>query len=256
MSAVMCRSLNTCVRCLFCNLNAIVWLSGCGLIGTGLWLRVTHRTYSILLPQHAVARLDSVCLILGAITFLITFFGCCGSWFKNKCMLITYFTLVVLLFFTEFILGTLVFFFRDDLSRMLREELITGIEQHYGMPKSAGLQAMWTHMQNKLSCCGVRGYEDWFDIAAWPEKKYVPDSCCKPDYQISENCGQSGNPDMWHETGCSEQVQIWLMQRLHLVGTVGLVIASAQFLCMLASLLLFCSSGKRSKDSKIRVTDI
>lgn len=35
----------------------------------------------------------------------------------------------------------------------------------------------------QFKCCGVTSYEDWFDIKAWPGKKYVPDSCCQPEFE-------------------------------------------------------------------------
>jgi tetraspanin-9 len=33
---------------------------------------------------------------------------------------------------------------------------------------------------------------------------------------------------MWYPTGCAEQVQMWFVERLHIVGVVGLVVAFIQ----------------------------
>jgi tetraspanin-9 len=33
---------------------------------------------------------------------------------------------------------------------------------------------------------------------------------------------------MWYATGCAEQVQMWFVERLHIVGIVGLVVAFIQ----------------------------
>lgn len=45
--------------------------------------------------------------------------------------------------------------------------------------------AKYSHLFYNLQfkCCGVTSYEDWFDIKAWPGKKYVPDSCCQPEFE-------------------------------------------------------------------------
>jgi len=42
------------------------------------------------------------------------------------------------------------------------------------------------------------------------------------------DCGLEGNQDMWYPTGCVEQVQMWFVERLHIVGVVGLVVAFIQ----------------------------
>jgi len=33
---------------------------------------------------------------------------------------------------------------------------------------------------------------------------------------------------MWYPSGCVEQVQMWFVERLHIVGVVGLVVAFIQ----------------------------
>lgn len=42
------------------------------------------------------------------------------------------------------------------------------------------------------------------------------------------DCGLEGNQDMWYRSGCVEQVQMWFVERLHIVGIVGLVVAFIQ----------------------------
>lgn len=41
-------------------------------------------------------------------------------------------------------------------------------------------------------------------------------------------CGRSGDADNWYQKGCAEQVQMWFVERLHLVGVIGLVVAFLQ----------------------------
>jgi hypothetical protein len=41
-------------------------------------------------------------------------------------------------------------------------------------------------------------------------------------------CGHEGNQDMWYPSGCVDQVQMWFVERLHIVGIVGLVVAFIQ----------------------------
>lgn len=239
----MGRSGYTCVRHTFCSINVLLWLMGCGVLGVGIWLHLAHGGYASLAPQFAVASADAICITAGVVAFVVAFFGCCGAWFQSRCMLVTYFSLVVFMFLVEFLLATVAFVFRENLGRTLREELQFGIEHHYNDSQSApnGLHHIWNHIHNEFHCCGVNNYEDWYDIDAWRGENFVPNSCCLEQYRNVTGCGKSGNPDEWYSKGCAEQVQMWFVQRLHVVGSVGLVVAFIQLFGLISSMLLFCT---------------
>lgn len=57
---------------------------------------------------------------------------------------------------------------------------------------------------------------------------YVPSDCKCLCSGFFVGCGYEGNQDMWYPTGCAEQVQMWFVERLHIVGIVGLVVAFIQ----------------------------
>lgn len=235
----------TCVRYIFCYLNILLWLSGCGILGVGIWLHVSHSGYTTLLPQYALIGADVLLITLGVIMFVVTFFGCCGSWFQSRCMLVTYFGLVIFLFLTEFMFATLAFVFREQLGDTLKDELMLGIREHYMNPPDNGLEVIWDHIHNEFHCCGVTGYEDWFYIKAWQQRR-VPNSCCIPKYQNVTNCGnvdeEHYDPEsMWYMKGCAEQVQMWFVRRLHVVGIVGLIVSFIQLFGLISSMLLFCT---------------
>jgi tetraspanin-9 len=63
-------------------------LSGCGLLGAGLWLRLAYEGYTALLPQQSVLSADNLLIGIGVAMFVVAFFGCCGSWFQSRCMLV------------------------------------------------------------------------------------------------------------------------------------------------------------------------
>lgn len=237
----MGRSGYTCVRHVFCSLNVLMWLCGCGILGVGIWLRLSYAGYAQLLPKYSMISADSICIAVGVIIFIVAFFGCCGSWFQSRCMLITYFSLVIFMFVVEFLFATLAFVFRENLESTLREELTEGIRLHYNTTESNSLQNIWNHIHKEFHCCGVTNYEDWYLIDAWPGKRNVPTSCCLPEFANNTGCGYEGNQDMWYPTGCAEQVQMWFVERLHIVGIVGLVVAFIQLFGLISSMLLFCT---------------
>jgi tetraspanin-9 len=70
----------------------------------------------------------------------------------------------------------------------------------------------------------------------------VPDSCCRSRERY---CGkQYENVDLqqnWYQDGCAYAIQMWLVQRLHFVGTVVLVVGFLQLFGLIASMILFCT---------------
>lgn len=87
-------------------------------------------------------------------------------------------------------------------------------------------------MHLQFYCCGIKNYEDWYMIQAWPDEKWVPDSCCIPAAEFSqlagEHCGRTRNTELWFTRGCFDQIHMWFVQRLHIVGIVGLIVAFVQ----------------------------
>nr|CAD7441907.1 unnamed protein product [Timema bartmani] len=276
----------------------------------------------------------------------------------SRSLPVQYFSLVIFMFLFEFLIATLAFVFRENLGHVLREELKTGIELHYNATQPNSLDSIWTHIHEEVRgspvlshvgalsvifhCCGVSGYEDWYDISAWKGQRFVPDSCCDikfsnitgvygdisylsftnklytqhtiktthAEHALSRvgasqqvfvrkesitslskaasysdpnrlslspwgciggshvvtmglhwwlscghhgdciDCGRSHNPDMWYTKGCAEQVQMWFVERLHIVGIVGLVVAFIQLFGLISSMLLFCTVRHKREPPK------
>ncbi|XP_065333803.1 tetraspanin-9 isoform X1 [Cloeon dipterum] len=246
----MGRSGYTCVRHTFCSINVILWLSGCGLLGAGLWLRLAYEGYTALLPQQSVLSADNLLTGIGVAMFVVAFFGCCGAWFQSRCMLVMYFSLVVFLFVLEFLLAAAGFLLRVPLGSYLVDELRLGIYQNYALNPPSSLAILWDHTQYNFGCCGITNHEDWYDTNAWPGQNYVPNSCCLPKFSNMTDCGKSEDPDMWYSKGCAEQVQMFFVQRLHVVGVIGLIVAFIQLFGLISSMLLFCTDRHRRNSYK------
>lgn len=78
----------------------------------------------------------------------------------------------------------------------------------------------------KFKCCGVANYMDWHMIDAWPDKRWVPDTCCFPA-ELGPECGHKGS-DVIYKTGCYEVIYKWFKERLLVIGLVGLTVAFVQ----------------------------
>lgn len=74
-----------------------------------------------------------------------------------------YFTLVVLLFLSEFLLGSLAFVFRGGIGRMMVHELKYGIEKHYNVSDRGGIFApsvasIWDKVQVEVRCGAQKSF--------------------------------------------------------------------------------------------------
>lgn len=235
-----------CLRILFGLLNGLLWVLGCGVVGVAIWLRVSYQGYMSLFPQHELLSLDALVLMGGVLLFVVAFLGCCGAWCKNRCLLISYFVLVVVLFIAELTCGVLGFVYSEPVASTLQNELLTGIRYHYNTSSENGITLAWDHLQYQLSCCGVTQYDDWFNITAWPEESSVPHSCCISSFQHIAECGKLGEISMWFPTGCYHQIQKWFEERLHFVGIAGFVVAFLQFFGLTSSMIIFCAVRHRA----------
>ncbi|CAH1786401.1 unnamed protein product [Owenia fusiformis] len=228
------------VKYIFFAFNVLFWLLGCGVLGTGIWLHMAKGTYASIAPNFSFLSATALCIAAGVIVLVIGFFGCCGAIMENQCMLLTYFLFVVVIFALEIVAGILAFIYRTEVERLIKDELREGIKQKYPPPSSRdeeGLSAAWETMQQDFKCCGVTNHTDWYNSNGWPEKKWVPDSCC---IIRSTNCGHSGKPHLWYRIGCLGEMKYWLKSNLYILGVVGITIGVIQILGMVAAMVLFC----------------
>lgn len=66
----------------------LLQLCGSAFLGIGIWLHMSYQGYATLYPQHLGLSADALFITIGSLSLLISFFGCCGSWFENRCCLV------------------------------------------------------------------------------------------------------------------------------------------------------------------------
>lgn len=172
----------SCIRRFLCLFNLLIWVSvplwrhlsgkphsfvtfqltGSCILGIGIWLFVSYDTYARILPSYHLFSADNLAIFIGALTFLVAFCGCCGSWFQSKCLLVTYLGAIIFIMVIEIILGAACFAFQSQISQTLQAELLEGIEQRYYLNDTNGILSTWDHIQSNFHCCGVNNHTDWF----------------------------------------------------------------------------------------------
>ncbi|XP_038855743.1 tetraspanin-4-like isoform X2 [Salvelinus namaycush] len=128
-----------CVKYLMFVFNLIFWLGGCGLFGVGVWLSFTQSEFSSLPLSFPSLSAANLLLVAGGVTMVTGFLGCLGALKEQRCLLMTFFVILLLLVLTEVTLTLVLHIFH-----------------------------------NEFKCCGVTSKTDWYLVI----NGTLPYSCC------------------------------------------------------------------------------
>ncbi|XP_070695427.1 CD63 antigen [Pempheris klunzingeri] len=221
-----------CVKFLLFFFNFIFWLCGLALIVVGILVQMAlHNTFMI---RDASASGAPIVLIgIGVVIFFIAFFGCCGAWKENYCMVTTFAILISLVIIVEIAAAIAGYIFRNKLSTVVQDSLTEMIHSYKN--GTTEFRRSVDKLQMDLKCCGVNSSSDWRGFK--PDGNSVPDSCC---VNVTANCGigTMANPAKVYQKGCHDAVEAFLKKNIQWVIVAALVIAFLQimgivFACML-----------------------
>jgi len=218
------------IKYLIFFLNFLLAVAGLALIGSGAYVHIEANSYLDFLSTSYV-NTPIFFIILGVIIFVVSFFGCCGSLFENKCMIYTYSSIIIAIFLLEVGGGTSAYFLQDNLKAEISKHM-TASMVNYGKAGYEGVTETWDGTQNTLKCCGVNNSTDWSSSSS-SFSSNLPDSCCD---QIP--C----NTDNTYKDGCLQVVDKLLMKNIHFVAAAAIGLAFLQLLLIIFS----CCIGHRS----------
>lgn len=212
--------------------NFIFWLCGLALIVVGVMVQIS--LHNMLMVKDASASGGPILIIaLGVVVFFIAFFGCCGAWKENYCMVTTFALLMSVIIICEIVAAILGYVYRGKVSTVVQDSLVDMISNY----NTSGTHFRETvdKLQEDLKCCGINSSADWRSFS--PEGDTVPDSCC-----IAETigCGKGTMTDASkvYQQGCQQAVENLLKDNIHYIIAAALVIAVLQALGLVFACLL------------------
>ncbi|RUS78859.1 hypothetical protein EGW08_013401 [Elysia chlorotica] len=174
--------------------NIVILVAGCALLGFGVYSHTTENRLtqiSVILGDFYSYVFSMALIVSGGVVIIISFFGCCGAIKEVKCMLGTFFFLLLCMLLGMIIGSIIAFVKKDEISETVLHELSTSLNSSYGMPGQQKITDTWNLMQTFFKCCGVHGgvnsstswayyreYSVWFQNQTQGMREYVPDSCC------------------------------------------------------------------------------
>ena len=125
---------------------------GCIVLGFGIYVLAAGADVAKLIKEgagEAIPLYSSAAILLIILSLLIivvTFFGCCGALKENKCMLGTYFA-IILVFFIIFIVAAIIGYTQSE--DKMQEPLVKSIKS-YGMKNKTRITEAWDYVQEQV----------------------------------------------------------------------------------------------------------
>ncbi|KAK1806896.1 hypothetical protein P4O66_005382 [Electrophorus voltai] len=212
----------SCLKCLkhtMCGVNFIFFICGITILGFGIYLNTTFK-YNSLLPSLPAMSFPNIFFIIGIFITCLSFLGFLGALKENRCLLLSFFTLLFLLMLIKLILACLLLMYEKELDTIIMKELNKSLEK---AKNNTGMDD-WDTIQKALQCCGVSNSSNW--------NKNIPDSCCK------EPCKEEKST--YWEKGCYDMLKELIENNLLNIGIGIICVCSIEVLAMCFSLTLFC----------------
>ncbi|XP_063991873.1 tetraspanin-18B [Diachasmimorpha longicaudata] len=216
--------------------NFVIFVGGCVVAGLAVWAMIDKIPYiSDIVGNNLLTGAVYVLLAGGIIVAIVAFFGCIGASREVKCMLLTYFIIVLILFVTIFIGGVLAYVFRGKLNGRVEMEMQNSMGLYDSKPY---MHEAWDTTQRSLRCCGTRSFRDWSRVGL-----PLPRSCCREvrpgEYFYCNATPETPNQSNTYFNGCLTTVEKNLEMHTKIIGAAGIAVAILMLFGMIFSCALF-----------------
>lgn len=219
----------SCLKYLLFVLNLLLALLGLALTICGIWIKLNPEILDInsRLPITNINPVIYLAIAVGVFLFILGFFGCCGAYAENKCMICSYIIILTILLILQIVIAALAFKVASDSS--LKEKMDKFLKEKflYKYAKDPEISKFLDLVQHKLQCCGVISKDDY--TAEDNENKiYIPSSC------INDDTGSI------FTKGCSEVIIEYFKAKATTVGGIAIGVFCIQIAVIIFAVCLYC----------------
>ncbi|XP_044756403.1 leukocyte surface antigen CD53-like [Coccinella septempunctata] len=253
---------NALVKCLLIVFNILfgVWgLLGCAFSVFCFWLLANSEFF---LPQDRTNFIVSVAIILIAsiVLVLVAFIGIYGTINNSQCLLLTFFSLLLMVCVVEWAAAMWASANAQSLETQIHTSIKMTVEQEYGDNSNRTL--IFDTIQKKLECCGADKPTDWagngqlsYTITSHTDYYKIPESCCRPEATFSD-CQTAivvprirGGVDynVIYDRGCYDRVISIINENAYVILSVLASILFIQLVALVFSLVLAYMASKANR---------
>ncbi|XP_037626316.1 tetraspanin-1 [Sebastes umbrosus] len=235
----------TFVKLMMVLFNLLIFLGGLTLLAMGIWVSLDGGSFLQLLGPFSSQGMQFVnvgffCIAIGAVLVLLGLLGCCGAQKESKCLLLMFFSIILIIFIAEVAAGVVALAYSSFAEGILRAWATPALKKDYG--SDPVLTKLWNTTMTELKCCGFTNHTDF--VGSEFEKEHgghLPSSCC---WTNSAPC----SPDEAERNavpGCFRYILETLKEHANIVGGIAAGIGVLEIAAMIVSMYLYCHLDKR-----------
>ncbi|XP_072943644.1 CD63 antigen-like isoform X2 [Epargyreus clarus] len=175
--------------------NLVVALFGVAMIALGIAVHLNWAVIKDELKGHLTVA-PWVFIIIGAVMFIIAFFGCCGAIRESHCMVVTYAIFLLVIIIVQVVIAVLMFTYADT----IRDALVKSVETLYDKrTQDKVTEELFASIETQLECCGKNSPADYGILTP-------PKSCCTSMGTVGNLLGKTCTFADANTTGCGPRV--------------------------------------------------
>ncbi|XP_019718124.1 tetraspanin 34a [Hippocampus comes] len=238
--------------------NGTIFAAGAAILGVGIWVKVdSNSLMGILdgvdaLPSEIsqVANVGYLLIGVGAVLLVIGFLGCCGAVKESRCMLLTFFSIVLVIFLIEVAAAVVLLVFKDLAAQVfdgLEAEVKKSLATEYGRDEK--LTSLWNATMEGFQCCGYKNFTDFDDSPFQTQNGEIyPSQCCNGTF-VGETCSLSSAhtaAELQLVDGCFDKLLQFIEENAPIIAGVALGIAALEIAAMVVSMVLYKQIGSKA----------
>ncbi|NXU08918.1 TSN1 protein, partial [Pardalotus punctatus] len=228
----------TFIKVMMILFNLTIFLAGGTLLGIGIWVKVDGESFLDIFGAFSskflqIVNVSYLLIVIGAILLVIGFLGCYGAQKESKCLLMMFFSVMLIIFIAEVAAAVVALVFTG-----LAETLLTGLVTPL-LKEKYGVDTTFTHIWNvtmtEVDCCGLNNYTDFINSHWYETHGSYPKQCfgVLPPLAHPHPCGCLLQ-------GCFPQILEEIRTHAGVVGGVAAGIAALEIGAMAVSMYLYC----------------
>lgn len=248
------------IKCLLVIINCIFGIAGLLTVSLALWMYFDPPFYvSMTEEANNFIISTSILFIAGLLLLMVFFLGCFGTFKESKCMLFTFFSILLVVLVAEIAAGVWGYINADSLAKVVHHSVRQTVLKEY--PENESRRPTFDTIQQGLECCGADNHADWnnqkvgFPVVANPVMYDIPASCCRPNIEkqrcteVTTNVkvGSPVNYDVIFKDGCYLKLMDALKHNSSIFLGVGIAIIVIEVLGLIFSLILAFAINKSGR---------
>ncbi|XP_061587276.1 tetraspanin-1-like [Cololabis saira] len=234
--------------------NGGIFLAGAAILGLGVWVKVDSGSLLGFLDgvEDAPDALDQLVHVsylligVGSVLLVMGFLGCCGAMRESRCMLLTFFSIVLIIFIIEVAGAIVLLVFQglaDQLLQGLEDEVRKGLQARYGDDNS--MTPLWNSTMEEFHCCGYKNYSDFENSPYNTRYGTFPPTCCNENDNATAVCDLA-HAERSDVPGCFHVLLKFIEDNVLIIAAVALGIAALEIAAMVVSMVLYKQIGSKA----------